>query len=173
MRRYVFPEANAIAVKHIFHRPSKVAGDLRHIFFRNVGHVGFAATAGLQADKRDENIIVGKLDLGEKLFLRVNDSRNFHESPALLTLKRPFVRKRTSGAYIFRSMIQIIAGIFLYRSMDFLFYFSFHLTVIYNACVYYSTVPLSPIGGSQVLRGDIVIFGYYVSILQVITFRKS
>lgn len=84
MRGYVFPEAGAIAVKQFFHRPVEIEGDLRHVFLRNVGHVGFAATAGLQADERDENIVFGKLDLGEKLFLCVNDSRNFHESPYMI-----------------------------------------------------------------------------------------
>jgi hypothetical protein len=102
MRGYVFPEAGAIAIIHIFHRPLEVAGNLRHVFFRNMGHISFAATAGLQADEGDEDIIVRKLNLGEKLFLCINDSRNFHESPVLLILKRPFVRKRTSGACIFR-----------------------------------------------------------------------
>jgi hypothetical protein len=52
-----------------------------HVFLRNMGHVGFAATARLQADERDENIIGYKLNLGEKRFLCVDDSGDFHESP--------------------------------------------------------------------------------------------
>lgn len=101
MRGYAFPEAGAVAVKHIFHWPAEKVGKGLQVFFRNMGHVGFAATAGFQANERDENIIVGKLDLGEKKLLCVYDSGDFHESPVFLTILRPLVRNRTSCASIF------------------------------------------------------------------------
>jgi hypothetical protein len=82
MRCYAFSKAGTIAGKRRFLRPVEKAGDGQHVLLRDMGHISPAATTGPQTDEGDENIIVGKLDLGKKFLFCIDESGDVHDSTA-------------------------------------------------------------------------------------------